>query len=117
MDLVELYLPQGSGFDVGCSLDPEYSDSMHLTIHWAYHAMNAQGFYAGWVEGDAIVTANLAWGFDIELDNVEDNTDLYDDLEDTLEEREPRHISAEDYGLLDYIADTLAECLNVEIDY
>jgi len=65
--LASNYLPRGSGFDSGTTVDLESSKSNRLVIQTSYHHMNDGGYYDGWTEHSVIVTPSLAFGFDLRI--------------------------------------------------
>lgn len=42
------YLPSGSGFDSGCTVDVEHSNARSIVINAPFHVMNNHGYYTGW---------------------------------------------------------------------
>lgn len=86
-ELVEEYFPSGSGFDSGCTLDLDASSEEKLIILAPFHAMDSNGYYAGWVNYRIAVRASLAFGVSISIQG-------------------PSHDS-----LKDYIADTFHDVL------
>ena len=57
------YLPSGSGFDKGCSLDLDKSTPESLVINTSFHHMDDNGYYSGWTEHTIRVKPSLAFGF------------------------------------------------------
>lgn len=60
------YLPHGSGFDNGTTLDWERSTGERLKLATSFHHMNDVGYYCGWT--DHVVTVRASLGFSFELD-------------------------------------------------
>ena len=88
------YLPSGSGFDNGTSIDWENSTDNEIVLVSAYHKMDENGFYDGWVDLIINVTPSLAFDIDIEIDG-----DFGDDV----------------YQLEDYIYDVFYIALTQEM--
>lgn len=62
------FLPSGSGFDVGTSLEVEDSDGHNkLVFTTSYHRLNEAGMYVGWYNYHITVTPDLALGFNIRV--------------------------------------------------
>jgi len=66
-ELVKTYMPTGSGFDSGTMLDLGVSGPDRLVFRTSFHHMNENGYYDGWSEHDIIVTASLAFGFNLRI--------------------------------------------------
>ena len=60
-------LPDGSGFDNGCSIDLDASNSNRIVIHAPYHHMDENGCYDGWDDYKIVVTPSLAFEFDLKV--------------------------------------------------
>jgi len=65
--IMEEYLPNGSGFNVGCELDFERSSSNKLIIKAPYQCMDENGFYDIWIYPEIIVTPSLSLEFDLKI--------------------------------------------------
>lgn len=61
------YLPNGSGFDTGTSIDLNKSTEEKLVFLVSYHHMNSDGFYTGWTDHTVTITPSLVSGFDIKV--------------------------------------------------
>ena len=59
---VEDFLPSGSGFDSGTTIDRDRSTGERLVFSTAFHHMD-NGFYVGWSHHDVVVTPSLIHGF------------------------------------------------------
>jgi len=66
-EMVDNYLPSGSGFDSGTRFVWEESNRNKLVFNTAFHHMNGDGYYDGWTEHKVIVTADLLFGFQIKV--------------------------------------------------
>lgn len=64
--LVKNYLPSGSGFDDGVTLDLEGSTVDRVVFHTSFHHMNDNGYYDGWTEHTITVTPSFT-GINIEV--------------------------------------------------
>ena len=102
-------LPRGSGFDAGCSLDFDKSNSARLAFVVPFHCMDANGFYCGWRDYCVIVKASLEFGYALRITG-----------------RQMRLIAAGFFSapcfwdwnyLREYIADTFHHALCVECRY
>jgi hypothetical protein len=87
-------LPSGSGIDCGCKIDRDVSTSQKLVITFSYHHMDEHGGYCGWSDYRAVLRADLA------LDYV---VDIYG-----------REVS---YGLKDMLGEQFAFALSEEHDF
>ena len=75
-------LPHGSGFDVGCKILVEESSPDNILILAPFHKMDEYGYYDGWEEYVVRVTPSLAFGFNL---NPEEGDEDDDTLEYVLE--------------------------------
>lgn len=91
-DLVENFMPSGSGIDSGTKIDWEGSTPLRLVFLTAYHHMNEGGFYDGWTEHKVIVTPSLTRSFDLKVTGRDRNR------------------------IKDYLFETFASALETEID-
>jgi hypothetical protein len=60
---LESFLPSGSGFDNGSTINLKESRPDRLVIDTAFHHMDEHGYYDGWTEHKVIVTPSLQWGY------------------------------------------------------
>ena len=65
--IVKHFLPHGSGFDSGCTLDLERSKPEHLVITTAFHHMDDNGTYHHWQDYTVHVTPSLAFGLNLRI--------------------------------------------------
>jgi len=62
--LVREYLPSGSGFDCGTTIDIDKSDGRRvLCFHTSFHRMNDCGMYVEWCDYTVKAVADLLCGF------------------------------------------------------
>ena len=61
-ELIDKYLPSGSGFDGKIELDEKSTDEK-IIIHVEYHHMDINGFYDGWSTFKVIITASMAYNY------------------------------------------------------
>jgi hypothetical protein len=61
--LIKLYLPSGSGFDLGTTINLEKSTPDKLVFETAFHHMNEDGYYDGWTNHTVIITPSLSVAF------------------------------------------------------
>lgn len=66
-ELVENYMPSGSGFDCGTQLDLDESTPEKLVFYTDFHHMNEAGYYDGWTEHRITVRPSLAFGFTLTI--------------------------------------------------
>jgi len=92
VELVDKYLPHGSGFDRGTNLEFAASKPNRLVFYTEFHHMNDFGGYCGWSYHNVVVTPDLQSGFNLRV---------------TGQDR--RHIK-------EYIAETFYECLSQLVD-
>ena len=64
--MVKAYMPNGSGFDCGTTLDMD-STMDKLIFETEFHHMNANGYYTGWTQHKIIVTPSLQHGFNLRV--------------------------------------------------
>jgi hypothetical protein len=83
--ICEKYLPSGSGFDNGCTVDDSLSNENRLHITVAFHAMDEMGGYDGWYGYKVYVTPNLCFGFNLRVVGQDYRHQLKEYIEDTLE--------------------------------
>jgi hypothetical protein len=67
VNLVREFMPSGSGFDSGTTLDFATSDKSRLTFATSFHHMHDSGMYDGWTEHGVVITASLAHGIDMRI--------------------------------------------------
>lgn len=53
------FMPSGSGFDSGTTLDIDASGPTKLVFQTAYHHMNEDGFYDGWTQHKVTVLSEF----------------------------------------------------------
>lgn len=91
------FLPSGSGFDNGCTID-RAEDGTKVVIAFSYHHLNGDGYYTHWSSHKAVITPSLVVPFGIQI------TDLAGlEIEDTS-------------GDEDYYYDTFFQALDQEVD-
>jgi hypothetical protein len=97
IEVIDTYLPRGSGFDSGCYLDFEKSSTNKLVINCDYHHMTEHGYYDEWSYNKIVITPDLRWEFNMKLVNMKGGKRL------------------KDYDR-EYFIDTLNYHLNQEVD-
>lgn len=80
--LVEKYMPSGSGIDGGTELDLDLSAGDRLVFHFGYHHMNEGGMYDGWTTHTLIVKPSLTSGVVLKISG-KDRNGIKDYLYDT----------------------------------
>lgn len=78
--LVDDFMPSGSGWDNGTTLDMAKSNCNRLVFTGAYHHMDEAGGYAGWTEHEITVTPAFG-GFHVKVGGRNRN-DIKDYLSD-----------------------------------
>lgn len=91
------YLPSGSGFDSGCTVNLDKSRPDKLIIETPYHCMNDAGYYDYWVYPCVIVKPSLQFNFSFDI-NWKGYRGKYKEL------------------LTDYIVDCVYESLTKDIE-
>lgn len=66
LEKLENYLPSGSGFDSGESID-EASKPKKIIINGKFHVMDEFGMYDGFAEYKIIITPSLVYEIDLKL--------------------------------------------------
>ena len=91
--LCQTFMPTGSGFDAGTTLDVNQSSAEKLIFASAYHHMDANGYYDGWSDLTITVRPSLQFGFNIKITGLRGKNRCD----------------------MDYMMDTFYEALNTEI--
>lgn len=65
--IVRDFLPSGSGWDNGTTLDIERSTSNRLVFTGSYHHMDESGGYDGWTDHTITVSPDLSSGFTLSI--------------------------------------------------
>jgi hypothetical protein len=97
-DIEKEFLPSGSGFDSGCTVNLDKSTPDKLVIECPYHCMNDAGYYDGWVYPCIIVTPSLQFDYDLRI-NWKGYNGKYKPL------------------LSDYIVDCFSHCLDIKTGF
>jgi hypothetical protein len=61
--LVMDYMPRGSGFDSGTTIDVDASTGEKLVFETAFHHLDGNGCYDGWTDHTVTVKPSLIYGF------------------------------------------------------
>ena len=77
------YLPRGSGFDSGTTIDIEGSKPNRIILVSSYHHMNDAGYYDGWTSHKIIITPDLVSGFDLRVTG-RDRNEIKEYIEETF---------------------------------
>ncbi len=78
LDKLEEFLPSGSGFDSGTTLDREASTSSKLVFDTSFHHMDEYGGYIGWTEHTVTVEADFVLGFGIDITGEDPDGSFHD---------------------------------------
>ncbi len=99
--LVREFMPSGSGFDKGTSLDFDKSTGEKLVFVTAFHHMTPDGYYDGWTDHVVTVHPSLTYGIDVRVGGS-DRRNIKDHIgaafESALEEEVPETWET-DHGL------------------
>lgn len=57
--LIKEFMPSGSGFDAGTTIDIDRSNARKLVFKTAFHHMDQHGGYDGWTNHNVIVTSEF----------------------------------------------------------
>ncbi len=90
--LVKEYMPSGSGFDSGTTLD-ESSTPEKIVFNTSFHHMDDVGMYDGWTEHQVIVTPSLQFNFNLRItgrDKNETKDYMFEIFRQALEEEEDK---------------------------
>lgn len=85
--IVSRYLPSGSGWDSGTSIDIAGSSPNRIILLGGFHHMDENGFYDGWTEHQVIITPDLQFGFNLRITGLNQNDikdHLYELFDDAL---------------------------------
>jgi hypothetical protein len=92
--LCKEFMPHGSGFDSGTTLDLDASTEDKLVFCTSFHHMNEHGYYDGWTEHTVTVRASLTSAYSLKVGG-RDRNEIKDfigatfrDSLDTVEEAE-----------------------------
>ena len=80
-DIMKNIFPHGSGIDNGCTFNYEKSVNNRLVINSAYHCMNENGYYDGWVDFIVVLTPDLELDYTL---NIRGNFGKYNHVKDYL---------------------------------
>lgn len=64
---VHQYMPSGSGFDNGTTLDLTRSNANRLVFFTAFHHMDEHGGYDGWTDHEVWVSPDLCFDFTLRV--------------------------------------------------
>jgi hypothetical protein len=70
---VSQFMPSGSGFDNGTTIDLSSGDGSRLIFTTSFHHMNPDGFYTHWTEHKVTVKPDLVFGFTVQVSGRNDN--------------------------------------------
>lgn len=75
------FLPSGSGFDSGVTIDREKSSKYCIYLDFGYHHMNGDGYYTGWTKHRVTVRPSFD-GIDMRITGRKGEADGY--IKDTV---------------------------------
>ena len=68
LEMVENQMPSGSGIDSGTQIDLDRSTGEKLVFTTAYHVMDSNGYYDGWIHPITVtVRPSLQFGYDLNI--------------------------------------------------
>lgn len=91
-DLMDEYLPHGSGIDGQNTIDYDKSNGDRIVLGVSFHHMNDVGMYDGWTEHTITVRPSLAFGCDLTIGGRDRN------------------------GIKDYLGDIFSEALRQTVE-
>lgn len=77
------YLPSGSGFDAGTTVDIDACGDTKMVFKTAYHHMDENGFYDGWTSHEVIAEPEFLSGIDVKVTGLDEN-DIREYIGDTF---------------------------------
>ena len=93
LDRLAEFLPSGSGFDSGTTLDVDQSSPEKLVFDTSFHAMNEYGYYDGWTDHTVTAQPSFVLGLII-CEPANDNP----------------------LDIMEYVAETFLEALGQDIE-
>jgi methionine synthase I (cobalamin-dependent) len=66
-NVTDTFLPSGSGIDSGNNFDFQNSKNERLIINSAFHKMDQNGFYDGWINYKVIIKPSLQFNFTLSI--------------------------------------------------
>ena len=87
LDAYDECLPSGAGFDSGSKIRREEwaFNNAEVLINTSYHHMDEHGGYDGWTHHVVTIRANLAHGFDVDIDG-DDRNDIKDYMAEVFDQ-------------------------------
>lgn len=92
LEILNNFLPSGSGIDSGCKIDIENSKEDKIIISFGFHHLNENGYYTGWTSHKLI-------------------------LRPTFDEFDMKITGPDKNQIKDYLYDVFYNNLNEEIDF
>lgn len=71
--LVREYMPSGSGFDSGTTIDLDRTGGERITFNTAFHHMNDAGMYNGWTQHVVTVRPHFIGGLQVKVSGPDRN--------------------------------------------
>ena len=96
INLVEKYMPCGSGFDNGTLFNFEKSNTDRLIFNSSFHYMDNNGYYIGWSDFTITATPSLQFGINVRI-------------------KSEGKVIKRFYYDKDYFMDVFADCLEKEV--
>lgn len=97
--LAREFLPSGSGFDSGTSVDVEASTAERIVLTTSFHHMDPSGMYDGWTDHTVIVRASLVHGLSLRITG-RDRDGWKDYAHEVFEQALSREVSADEFRAL-----------------
>lgn len=73
LGMVKDYMPSGSGFDNGTTIDLDASSADRLVFRTAFHHMDENGSYDGWTEHTVTILPSLVFLFNVDVSGEDRN--------------------------------------------
>lgn len=89
------FLPSGSGFDAGTTIDRSRTTETRIVFQTEYHHMNEHGFYTRWTVHLVVVTPTFR-GVDVQV-RGRDHNDIKDYIGDVFHEMMTREMNSAEY--------------------
>lgn len=98
-DIAKNYLPSGSGFDSGTTIDVNDSNGIDcIILETSYHHMNDVGMYCGWSEHKITIRPTFNgpdWEIESDYSGVDDADFYQDGFEEYLDDEIYHHLTQE----------------------
>lgn len=83
--LSKKYLPHGSGFDSGTTVNLDHSTGEKLVFDTSFHHMNEDGYYDGWTHHRIFVRPSLRFALEISSVSGSNRNDIKEYIAEALD--------------------------------